>query len=103
GERSAVYAEALAQELSLNSDGVNRVVTAARLHHIGYVTLDDPSEGGCRQDTRGLAHLGGDILRQTGFLAEIADVIEGVSETEPAISLEAAVVWIASAFDDLVG
>src|SRR5205807_8744158 len=44
GERSAVYAVALARQLGLNNEAVERVATAARLHHIGYVTLDDPQE-----------------------------------------------------------
>src|SRR5439155_26184505 len=52
GERSAVYADALGYDLGLSSDGVDRVVTAARLHHIGYVTLDDPREAATEHNTR---------------------------------------------------
>src|SRR5207302_10032568 len=42
GERSAVYADAMARALGFGPEALERVVTAARLHHIGYVTLDDP-------------------------------------------------------------
>src|SRR5436190_3635448 len=66
-ERCAVYADALASAIGLGSDGTERVVTAARLHHIGYVTLDDPEEA-TGKDEQDLARLGGAILHETGFL-----------------------------------
>ena len=39
GERSAAYAAMLGRKLGLVDESVDRVVTAARLHHIGYVAL----------------------------------------------------------------
>src|SRR5205807_9326602 len=70
GERSAVYAVALARQLGLAGDALERIVTAARLHHIGYVTLDDPKEAITLEDRIRLAKQGGNILRETEFLAD---------------------------------
>lgn len=102
GERSAVYAVALARRLSLNDDVVDRIATAARLHHIGYVTVDDPQESVHTSDHRLLARLGGDILRQTKFLADVGDLVESVHADEGALTREAAVLQVATAFDHLV-
>jgi hypothetical protein len=101
GERSAVYAVALARGLGLGHDAIERIATAARLHHIGYVTLDDPSEAAHHDNRVLLAKLGGDILRQTEFLADVGDLVESVHAAE-VTSREAAVVRIATAFDHLV-
>ena len=102
GERSAVYAVSLARRLGLSNDAIERVATAARLHHIGYVTLDDPSEAAEEGNLQLLARLGGDILRETEFLADVGDLVENVHAPE-VLSREAAVVRMATAFDHLVG
>jgi hypothetical protein len=101
GERSAVYAVALARALGLSNDAVERVATAARLHHIGYVTLDDPQDAAVRENRVLLAKLGGDILRETEFLADVGDLVESVHAAE-VTSREAAVLRIATGFDHLV-
>jgi len=101
GERSAVYAVALASQFGLNSEATERVATAARLHHIGYVTLDDPSDAAVHENRILLAKLGGDILRETEFLADVGDLVESVHGGE-IVSREAAVVRIATGFDHLV-
>jgi len=101
GERSAVYAAALARQLGLPSDAIDRVATAARLHHIGYVTLDDPKEATTLEDRIRLAKQGGDILRETEFLADIGDLVASVHAVEVS-NRESAVVAIATAFDHLV-
>jgi hypothetical protein len=100
-ERSAVYAVALARQLGFPAHAIDRVATAARLHHIGYVTLDDPEEATTLEDRMRLAKQGGDILRETEFLADIGDLVESVNAVE-VTSREAAVVGIATAFDHLV-
>ena len=100
-ERSAVYAVALARRLGLPSDAVERIATAARLHHIGYVTLDDPQQAITLEDRMRLAKQGGDILRETEFLADIGDLVDSVHAVEVS-SREAAVVAISTAFDHLV-
>ncbi|MBV8161538.1 MAG: hypothetical protein JO265_11500 [Acidimicrobiia bacterium] len=102
GERSAVYAVALARQLGFGNEAVERVATAARLHHIGYVTLDDPDEARLQPNRQMLARLGGEILRQTEFLADVGDLVENIHAPEVS-SRESAVVRIATAFDHLVG
>src|SRR5207302_6347821 len=67
GERSAVYAVALARQLGLSNDAIERVATAARLHHIGYVTLDDPNDARLLANRQLLARLRRDILREPAF------------------------------------
>ena len=101
GERSAVYAVALARQLGLTSDAIERVATAARLHHIGYVTLDNPEEARTYEDRMRLAKQGGDILRETEFLSDVGELVESVHALE-ITSREAAVVRIATSFDQLV-
>ncbi|MBV8984033.1 MAG: hypothetical protein JO248_06290 [Acidimicrobiia bacterium] len=101
GERSAVYAVALARQLGLTSDAIERVATAARLHHIGYVTLDNPEGARTYEDRMRLAKQGGDILRETEFLSDVGELVESVHALE-ITSREAAVVRIATSFDQLV-
>jgi hypothetical protein len=103
GERSAVYSVAMARELGLGYDAVERVATAARLHHIGYVTVDDPEESMHGGDRPLLGRLGGEILRQTEFLADVGDLVERVHDEDDAVmTREAAVLRVASTFDHLV-
>jgi hypothetical protein len=103
GERSAVYAVAIARELGLNHEAIDRVATAARLHHIGYVTLDDPEDAALMDNRRLLARLGGDILRETEFLANVGDLVESVHAENMAHSTrEGGVLRVATAFDHLV-
>ena len=44
GERTAVYAATLADELGVVGEDRERVITAARLHRIGFICLDDEEE-----------------------------------------------------------
>ena len=101
GERSAAYAVALARQLGLSNDSVERLATAARLHHIGYVTLDDPEDARHHDNRILLAQLGGAILRETEFLADVGELVESV-HGGGVESREAAVLQIATGFDHLV-
>jgi hypothetical protein len=104
GERTAIYAQAIGDELGLTPEQHERVATAARLHHIGYVSL-----GGDDEPTHPAAvgRVSASILRETGFLADVAELVEAVSDpTHDAgrpPTVEAAVVRVSRAFDDLVG
>src|SRR2546426_2804021 len=77
GERTAVYAGAMADELGLGATDRERVVTAARLHHIGYICVDDPEDpdGACLPSAE-IAKVGASILRETIFLRDVARVVE---------------------------
>jgi hypothetical protein len=101
-ERTATYAGALAEELGLSGDDRERVVTAARLHRIGYIGLDgDDEEAPEAVDPRRVARVGAEMLRETGFLRPVADLVEE-AEQETSPSLGAAIVRVASRFDDQV-
>lgn len=103
GERTAVYAGAMAESLGLEPEVVDRVVTAARLHHIGHISLHEPSERPAPPDPVELGRVGGEILRETGFLSDVAEMVEAVHGGAGSSSLPAAIVRVASTFDDLVG
>lgn len=104
GERSAVYAAALADAMRLGGDRSHRVATAARLHHIGHISLHEPEERHGPVDLALLANEGAEILRETGFLADVADLVAEVQNPRTSqLSLEAAIVRVASALDDEVG
>jgi len=105
-ERSAAYAVALARELGLDRPATTRVVTAVRLHHIGGLPHEGEAGGTTTATPAEVAAHSAQILREAGLSVEIADsrrsaradVIDAVAPT-----LEAAVVRIASTFDDIVG
>jgi hypothetical protein len=103
-ERTATYAAALADELGVVGDDRERVVTAARLHRIGYIGLDGEEEENPESvDPRRVARVGAELLRQTHFLEAVADIVEAVETTgDGSAPLEPTIVRIASRFDDQV-
>lgn len=104
GERTAVYAATLADELGVVGEDRERVITAARLHRIGFICLDDEEEEAPESvDPRRVARVGAEMLRQTRFLRPVADLVEEVELHSPdGGTLGAAIVRIASRFDDHV-
>jgi len=102
GERTAVYASALAERLGLDLADIERVSTAARLHHIGHISLDEVAERSGPLDLVALRLISGELLRGTGFLHNVADLVErtiGGNDEEPA--LDAAIIRVCSTLDDL--
>ncbi len=108
-ERAAHYADALSRQLSLSRRERERVVTATRLCRLGAVQYDPPAVGELIDQPAAspddVATAGAKVLRDAGFPTDVADLIEvakaGTNATPP--SLEAAVVQLAVAFDELVG
>jgi len=104
GERTAVYAGALTRALDVEAADAELIVTAARLHHIGDA-LDGETPAG--RDRRPPGSAATEMLAEFGFLAGVAEVVAGVDtagvDTERAVDLRAAVVRVASSFDELVG
>jgi hypothetical protein len=99
-ERTAAYATALAFELNLGPESTERVVTAARLHHIGALSLEEAGRSG----PEAVAELGASLIGEIDFLAGVAGVVGGSSAPiEGRDSIEAAIVRVASRFDDFVG
>jgi hypothetical protein len=102
GARSAAYAGALGAALGRTGSALERVVTAARLHHIGFIALGD--DGGQHSATDAtVAAAGGAILRETAVLADVADVVEASGAETGPTSVDAAIVWASVLFDELVG
>jgi hypothetical protein len=102
GERTAVYATALAEELGFDAPSVDRIATAARLHHIGHISLHEPEERHGPVDGAELGRVSAELLRETGFLAGVADLVEEVQDGRVgATSLEGAVIRVCSTLDDL--
>lgn len=102
GERTAVYANALGERLGLDLAELERVATAARLHHIGHISLDDVDERSGPLDVAELRRISGELLRGTGFLHDVADLVErsiGGHDEDPA--LDAAIIRVCSTLDDL--
>lgn len=107
-ERAARYAMALSDELGLERSARTRVVTATRLHHLGAVPVEDGEE---TEDVvvdrpNEVAAQGARILREAGFPADVADLLESANADTldaTAPSLEAAIVRIAATFDEIVG
>ena len=103
GERTAVYAAALAASLGFDVATVDRIATAARLHHIGHISLHEPEERTGPVDADELRRVSGELLRETGFLDDVAAVVERCQDVGPAATeLDAAVVRVCSTLDDLV-
>ena len=104
GERTAVYATGLAEELGFDRSRVDLIATAARLHHIGYISLHEPAERKGPVDHADLGRVAAEILRETGFLAHVAALVEAVhSDQDPTDDLEVAVIRVASTLDDVAG
>ena len=103
GERTSVYAAALADELGFDALAVDRIVTAARLHHLGHISLHEPEERTGPVDADELRRVSGDLLRETGFLHDLATLVElsqpGGDPTRT--TLDAAVIRVCSTLDDL--
>jgi hypothetical protein len=102
GERTAAYVRTLAVALDVAPDKREHVVVAARLHHVGHVAVPDCEETRPAIEDGLVASASARILRVSGFLPEIADLVEAVATPRADDDL-VALLRVASAFDDLVG
>jgi hypothetical protein len=103
-ERVASLTVDIGHELGLSNAEIEQVETAALLHHLGEVCLDEP-ENGRRPDPALVAEAGAAILRTTELLAPAGDII--AAETTPprgdarGAGLSGQVLKVASTFDEL--
>jgi hypothetical protein len=102
GERTAAYVRALAVALDLAPEKREHVIVAARLHHVGHVAVPDCEETRPAIEDSIVATASARILRLSGFLPEIADLVEALAAPR-ADDAVVALLRVASAFDDLVG
>jgi hypothetical protein len=110
--RVSRLAVAVGRELGMSEPQLLELEYAALMHDIGQLSLRDPIPGGATvlaspADQRRIAELGADVIRQTGVLDQVADIVR--RQSEPARGQEATppvasrIIRAANAFDDLVG
>jgi hypothetical protein len=110
--RVSRLAVAVGRELGMSEPQLLELEYAALMHDIGQLSLRDPIPGGATvlaspADQRRIAELGADVIRQTGVLDQVADIVR--RQSEPARGEEAPppvasrIIRAANAFDDLVG
>jgi hypothetical protein len=105
---------AIGRDLSMSADDLLDLEYAALLHDIGQLSLTDPIPGGATvlispERAVSVAGLGADVVRQTGVLGRVADILESqalpfaaVSGAEP-VRLAGSIIRAANAYDDMVG
>ncbi|MGI8794179.1 MAG: hypothetical protein ACR2H3_13570, partial [Acidimicrobiales bacterium] len=102
GARTAFYAEALAGALGFDEPRTQRIVMASRLHHIGHISMHDPDARSEPLDHAAVARTGEEVLRETGFLADLAEMVAATQQPGNDVSLDVAVIKVCSTLDDLV-
>lgn len=106
-ERTARYAGAMCDELGLPASVRERIQLAARLHHVGALTLPGADEEMSPRLTAEVIRRGTEVLVATGVPESVAAIVRSLRAVDAAhdgdIGLEAAIVAVASDFDDLVG
>ena len=107
-ERVAAMAVATGSELNFSRHELEQLETAALLHHLGQVCLDEPSDGRAPEPAS-VAHAGAAILRNTPLLAPAGDIIameampyHATNGSQPS-AMAGRVLKVSSAFDELSG
>ncbi len=110
--RVSKLAVAVGRELGMPEPDLLDLEFAALMHDIGQLSLVEPIPGGATlllgaQDARRIAQFGADVIRQTGQLDSVAEIVRcqwqparGYGTTEP--PLASRVIKAANAFDDMV-
>jgi hypothetical protein len=105
-ERVAGLAVRVGHELGFSRHELAQLETAALLHHLGQVCLDEPADGRAPEPAA-VASSGAEILRSTPLLAPAGDIIASESMplrekngSRPSV-LSGQILKVASAFDEL--
>ena len=105
-ERVATVAVAIGAQLGFSRHELAQLETAALLHHLGQVCLDEPEDGRPAEPVA-VAASGAAILRSTTLLAPAGDIIAAETiaprsrtGTRPSV-LSGQVLKVASAYDEL--
>lgn len=112
--RVSRLAVGVGRELGMGEPDRLRLEYAALMHDIGQLSLRDPIPGGATvlaglEQQRRIAELGSEVIRETGVLDEVAEVVrrqadpycpDGIDTTLP---LASRIIKAAGAYDDLVG
>ncbi|GGL52417.1 HD-GYP domain-containing protein [Planomonospora parontospora] len=100
---------AAGRELGMAEPELLELEYAALMHDIGQLSLRDPIPGGATvltdpEQARRIAELGAEVIRQTGVLDRVAEIVRRQCEpcgTAPPLSSR--IIKAANAYDDLVG
>lgn len=110
--RVAALATGIGRELDLDDSNLHNLETAALLHHIGQVTLDEPPPG-TPADMREVAAVTAALLREIEPLHDAAEIVAGEPlgardalrhpsmRVSSAVAVASQALKVASAFDDL--
>jgi response regulator RpfG family c-di-GMP phosphodiesterase len=114
-ERVTELAVATGRQLGLSEDELTDLEYAALLHDVGQLSLDDPIPRGSTltvspQHRTRVAGLGADIIRSSGFLDRVAELVERQAEpyrrnrraSDESVPLGSRIIKAVSAYDDLV-
>lgn len=105
---------AIGRDLALTEGELLDLEYAALLHDIGQLSLTDPIPDGATvriepERAASVAMLGADVVRQTGVLGRVADILESQARPYAAatagepVRLAGSILRAANAFDDMVG
>ncbi|MFG6201709.1 MULTISPECIES: HD-GYP domain-containing protein [Nonomuraea] len=107
--RVSRLAVAIGRELGMSEPELLELEYASLMHDIGQLSLRDPIPGGATvltepDQARRIAELGAEVIRQTGVLDRVADVVrrqcDPITDDPP---LSSRIIKVANAYDDLVG
>ncbi|GAA2215872.1 metal-dependent phosphohydrolase [Nonomuraea monospora] len=107
--RVSRLAVAIGRELGMAEPELLELEYAALMHDIGQLSLRDPIPGGATvltepEQARRIAELGAEVIRQTGVLDRVAEVVsrqcDPITDDPP---LSSRIIKVANAYDDLVG
>jgi len=105
-ERVADLCVAMANELGFSRHELEQLQTAALLHHLGQVCIDEPDDGRAPEPVA-IAQAGAAVLRGTRLLAPSGDIIAAETmpfrekiSSRPSV-MSGQILKVASAFDEL--
>lgn len=114
--RVAELALAVGQDLGLSESRLRLLRYAALMHDLGQLSLQDPIPGGATvfqapDERRRIAARGAAVIRQTGVVDEVAQIVEAQAEQyrrphlgdDVDVPLESRIIKVVNAFDDLAG
>jgi hypothetical protein len=115
--RVSHLAVAVGRDLGMTEDELLDLEYAALLHDIGQLSLTDPIPGGATSlrdgaEQRRIAQLGARVIRQTGVLDRVADIVErqadayrpaGTDDAGDSPPLASRIIKAVNAWEDLVG
>jgi hypothetical protein len=109
-------AVAIGRDLGMSEAELLELEYGAVLHDIGQLSFSDPIPGGSTlvlgpTERRRVAELGAEVVRSTGAMASVADIVERQADpyrsvgelVDPTLPLASRVIKVANAYDDLVG